>query len=86
MARSNWYKDDPRLTFSKGSIIIYTGSDCFLAFFNAETDDFYYIHIQTKINKYKRIAPGAEVEEWPEHWWWSWPPMTLEQWKRHNGN
>jgi hypothetical protein len=69
-----WSFEDPRMTYSSGSIVIFTGDEVLYGDFDGDHDQCWYIHTNSKFEKYRRISPGAEVEEWPSHWAWTYVP------------
>ncbi len=69
-----WHNSDPRETFSSGFIVIFTGEEVLSGTFDGDHDQCWYIHTNSKFERYQRISPGAEIEEWPEHWAWAYGP------------
>lgn len=74
-----WSNEDPRLTYSSGEIVIYTGTEVLIAFFDGDHCDCWYIHTNSKFDKYRSISPGNEIEEWPEHWQWAYLPRGISE-------
>lgn len=72
-----WSRNDPRETFSFGNIVVYTNEEVFLAYYDGDHDGCWYIHTNSKYEKYRRISPGAEVKEWPGHWLWAHIPDVV---------
>lgn len=66
-----WLSTDPREQGGHGRIVVYTGTEAHLAFYDTEYEDNYYIMILNHpYSRYKHIGPGEEVEEWPQGWSW----------------
>lgn len=72
---TSWNEFDPRLEGEAFGIVICDGRGTYIGFVDAKYDMSYYIHTSHHYDKYRRIAPGEEVEEWPANWMWVFSPQ-----------